>query len=1024
MSSTTLAFDILARDRASRTFTTVGRSAETSSRGVRLLGSAMKYTALGVAGGVTALAGLSIKLGKSAADDQVSARNLALQMRNSADATRGQIAATEDWISAQGKALGVTDDELRPALGKLVAATDSVTKARRLTSLAEDIAAGRGKSLSTVTEALAKAQLGSLSGLSRLGVRTKDAAGETLSLKEITEDLARTYDGQAAKAADTASGRYNRLKVMLTETGEAIGYKLLPPATEFAGWLLDKGIPRAEEFAHTLEAELGQTIRDVGGWIKSDGIDLLHDFGNVLTDDVIPATKEAGQIVGDAVGFFQDLPDPVRKVGIEAGIAALVVPRLSGAVGAATSAVKTNVDSLRTWRTEMATTEGVAGRATTTFSRLGGAAKTAAGIGGMVALTEGANQSNAAIETLTNVGGGALLGFSVGGPWGAAVGGTAGALMTLAKHAKYAGNQIEIQVPKFDDMKDTLDDLTAATTEATKASIMQGLESNGTLDILNQYGISSRTVVNGVIGETKARDMLRRAVQSEAAQRNAALKEASRLQREYNSVVGTGTAEENRRQELSGLIRGYREEAAAHDQVVQSIQSAIGKRREDTRSKREEIAATKDYTGLLKGLPKRVRTDVQANGIEPTRKAVVDLAHQYKLTPKQIKTVLKAAGFEGTEKQIEGVKGRIKELNGTRPDLTPALRAVTQFSMDAKREAIAGATQVADSLKKGTGKARADLRPFSDSVRTGSNTAAGIARPGGDGVGRNLGGGMLSGISATAPLVVQAAQQAVRDAIAAARREGDIKSPSRKMQKIGQQLGDGMAVGLRARRTQIATSGADLIRQLVHGIGKEERPLKTVLDRVSGYVDTWQSKLKSLQADSRSFAAGFQSFTTSVFSADLTDPTSGAGPTVNDILGFAKDERAQAKQLRANVAKLQRAGLSDSLLKQLQASGASGIAQIQALASNASAAEIRQLSALDKATRGDLRATGGRAAQQIYGAQIRNAQQNVAAGRKVEDLLEKIEKHLRDAKGDIYIDLEGRTIKTSQRDHDKKHRRG
>ena len=119
-------------------------------------------------------------------------------------------------------------------MGKLVAATGDVAKAQDLASLAMDVSAGSGKSLDAVTMALVRAQNGSVGGLSRLGIATKDAAGKTRSLDEITKDLARTYKGAASEAAGTAEGKQKKLKIAFGELQEELGAKLLPAMTELA----------------------------------------------------------------------------------------------------------------------------------------------------------------------------------------------------------------------------------------------------------------------------------------------------------------------------------------------------------------------------------------------------------------------------------------------------------------------------------------------------------------------------------------------------------------------------------------------------------------------------------------------------------------------------------------------------------------------------------------------------------------------------------------------------------------------
>ena len=148
-----------------------------------------------------------MKFTNQAADDSEAAAKLALSLQKNAGATKSQVAAVEDWITAQGKATGITDDELRPALQKLVAVTGDVSKSQNMAMLAQDVAAGTGKSYTSIVDALVRAQNGQVAGLSRLGVQTKDAEGKTMSLNDITKQLAQTYGGQAAAAAETTAGK-------------------------------------------------------------------------------------------------------------------------------------------------------------------------------------------------------------------------------------------------------------------------------------------------------------------------------------------------------------------------------------------------------------------------------------------------------------------------------------------------------------------------------------------------------------------------------------------------------------------------------------------------------------------------------------------------------------------------------------------------------------------------------------------------------------------------------------------------
>lgn len=237
-----------------------------------------KGALLGLGAGLVAAAAGAAKLAQGAIEDEQAASRMAQTFKKAAGATNAQVAATEDWITAQGKALGVADDDLRPALGRLVAATKDVDKAQRLASLAMDVSAGTGKSLEQVSTALAKAQNGQTAGLSRLGISTKNASGDVIGMEEATRRLADTFGGAAQKNADTLGGRIDRLKLMASEAGETLGSKMLPYIERFATFLTDKAIPAAQRIAGELSDRFGPTISAISGFLTGQLIPAIRDL--------------------------------------------------------------------------------------------------------------------------------------------------------------------------------------------------------------------------------------------------------------------------------------------------------------------------------------------------------------------------------------------------------------------------------------------------------------------------------------------------------------------------------------------------------------------------------------------------------------------------------------------------------------------------------------------------------------------------------------------------------------------------
>lgn len=273
-----------------------------------------KIAAVGLAAGLGAAAAGAFKLAQGAAEDEAAAAQLANTLRQATGATDKHVAATERWITKQGAALGVADDELRPAIARLAAATGDLSEAQDLAALSMDVAAGTGKSLEQVTEAMAKAANGSVGGLGRLGVATKDAAGNTLSLEQITDKLAKTYKGSASTAANTAAGRFGRLKLQMGELGETVGGKLLPIGNKLAGWALDKMLPAATKLGGRLAKNLGPAFQAVGSFITKRAVPAVRDIHSWFVDKIVPGLQRYVTPILDGVrSMFGKLSDAVER---------------------------------------------------------------------------------------------------------------------------------------------------------------------------------------------------------------------------------------------------------------------------------------------------------------------------------------------------------------------------------------------------------------------------------------------------------------------------------------------------------------------------------------------------------------------------------------------------------------------------------------------------------------------------------------------------------------------------------------
>lgn len=181
---------------------------------------------------------------KMAADDEKSQKQLALSIRASTKATDEQIASVEQFIDTTQRAVGVADDELRPAYARIIRSTRDLKKAQDLLRLALDVSAATGKPLRAVTEALSKAYDGQNTAIGRLGLGYEKAKLKAMDFDDIQKDLSSRFGGAALDNAQTYEGVMARFAITMDELKETLGYAVLPYLKKLAEY----GIQIADAF--------------------------------------------------------------------------------------------------------------------------------------------------------------------------------------------------------------------------------------------------------------------------------------------------------------------------------------------------------------------------------------------------------------------------------------------------------------------------------------------------------------------------------------------------------------------------------------------------------------------------------------------------------------------------------------------------------------------------------------------------------------------------------------------------------
>ena len=219
---------------------------------------AIKKAAVPAAAAIAGLGIVAVDAVKAFMEDDKAAQLLATSLRNTTGATDAQIKSVEAFITKTSIAAAVSDDELRPAMDKLVRGTGDVTKAQDLMNLALDISAGTGKDLGAVSDALSKAFNGQLGPLKKLDPALATLIENGARTDEVFAALGNTFKGAASTSANTASGKMKSFSIQMGEFKESVGAAVFP--------IVDKLLPAFKSVADfvtnntTLVVTLGAVI--------------------------------------------------------------------------------------------------------------------------------------------------------------------------------------------------------------------------------------------------------------------------------------------------------------------------------------------------------------------------------------------------------------------------------------------------------------------------------------------------------------------------------------------------------------------------------------------------------------------------------------------------------------------------------------------------------------------------------------------------------------------------------------------
>jgi len=223
-----------------------------------------KIVGTAVAASFTAMGAAALFFGKSAVtaaiEDDKAQKKLAKTIKNNTKVNAAYQHSIEKSVEALQNQFNIADDQLRPAFGKLITATKSVSKSQKIMRVALDVSAGTGKSLDTVVSALSRAYLGNNTALGKLGVGIDKTKLKGMSFDQLLKTLSGTMGGQAKEAANSYAGSVDGLKIAWSEFQESVGYMILPKLKGILEYIKNDLVPWLGELKDGFTGAKQETI--------------------------------------------------------------------------------------------------------------------------------------------------------------------------------------------------------------------------------------------------------------------------------------------------------------------------------------------------------------------------------------------------------------------------------------------------------------------------------------------------------------------------------------------------------------------------------------------------------------------------------------------------------------------------------------------------------------------------------------------------------------------------------------------
>lgn len=565
-----------------------------------------------------------------------------VRLGNNGASTEGQILEMAQRIAGAGKTIGLSE-------------ADVMGIANALASVGIEAEAG-GSAVSAIFMDMAKAAKQGAPSLktwaSTAGVTVTEfqklmATSPADAFEAFVSGLGRVKreGGDVFTLLDSlgqSDVRVSRALLTMANSGDLLGDSLDDAADAFAN-----GTDLNDEYAKR-SATAASQVKIAWNSIKDNFID--------VGASALPVVKELSGAVASMANAFSGLSPQTQGVATK-------VLAMTAALGVGALAVSKTQAKL----SELGAALGDANKKA--LAMRGGAAA-----GGMALLSfaDKIGEVDKSAGVLADSLGGAAMGFAVGGPWGAAIGGGIGLIKGLGDESRKSAAAVDALGSAFDAATGRMN--AQARQKAVEglnkkfANYASGTDMTG-LQAAKKIGIDLEVMADAAMGGSRALDQVK-----------------GRIQEIENMSPKQFRAEADRLGISVGDLADI--QAGLGDMVDKSSKSWL-KAGENARLSAQAMSGAINSVGAfrkaLAGVPKEVVTEIETKGYDLTRKEINDLTERYNLTPSQVQTVL--AALDRASPKLKKVAKDTNSLNGKRASVnifantSPAMAAMGSLRM-------------------------------------------------------------------------------------------------------------------------------------------------------------------------------------------------------------------------------------------------------------------------------------------------------------------------------------------------------